>query len=338
MKAVGLYRYLPIDHPESLVDLDLPTPTPQGHDLLVRVRAVSVNPVDYKVRAPKDKTEAEPRILGWDAAGEVVAVGPDVTLFHPGDRVWYAGDITRAGSNAEFQLVDERIVGPMPASLSFEQAAALPLTAITAWEALFDRLQVPTVPHALPRRSILIIGGAGGVASIAIQLAARVAGLTVIATASRPESAAWARDLGAQQVIDHHGDIPAQLQQLGFATVDYVFVTTHSAQHFDTAATVVAPQGKICLIEGEDALDMSLLKSKSAALVWEFMFTRSMYRTADMIEQHHLLTEVARLVDDGTLKTTLGRVVGPLDAAHLRQAHAELEAGRAIGKLVLRGI
>ena len=338
MKAVGLYRYLPIDHPESLVDLDLPTPTPQGHDLLVRVRAVSVNPVDYKVRAPKDKTEAEPRILGWDAAGEVVAVGPDVTLFHPGDRVWYAGDITRAGSNAEFQLVDERIVGPMPASLSFEQAAALPLTAITAWEALFDRLQVPTVPHALPRRSILIIGGAGGVASIAIQLAARVAGLTVIATASRPESAAWARDLGAQQVIDHHGDIPAQLQALGFATVDYVFVTTHSAQHFDTAATVVAPQGKICLIEGEDALDMSLLKSKSAALVWEFMFTRSMYRTADMIEQHHLLTEVARLVDDGTLKTTLGRVVGPLDAAHLRQAHAELEAGRAIGKLVLRGI
>lgn len=338
MKAVGLYRYLPIDHPESLVDLELPTPTPQGHDLLVRVRAVSVNPVDYKVRAPKDKTESEPRILGWDAAGEVVAVGPEVTLFRPGDRVWYAGDITRAGSNAEFQLVDERIVGPMPASLSFEQAAALPLTAITAWEALFDRLQVPTVPHALPRCSILIIGGAGGVASIAIQLAARVAGLTVIATASRPESAAWARDLGARHVIDHHGDIPAQLQALGFATVDYVFVTTHSAQHFDTAATVVAPQGKICLIEGENAPDMSLLKSKSAALVWEFMFTRSMYRTADMIEQHHLLTEVARLVDDGTLKTTLGRVVGPLDAAHLRQAHAELEAGRAIGKLVLRGI
>ncbi|AHB06277.1 zinc-binding alcohol dehydrogenase family protein [Pandoraea pnomenusa] len=337
MKAVGLTRYLPIDDPESLVDIELPTPTPAGRDILVKVEAISVNPVDTKVRAPKAKVEATPRVLGWDAAGTVAAVGPDATLFRVGDPVYYAGSITRAGANSEFHLVDERIVGHMPTSLDFVSAAALPLTTITAWEALFDRLGV--APDGSDEgKSVLVVGGAGGVGSIAIQLARRVARLTVVATASRPASADWCRQLGAQHVIDHYQDIPAQLLAAGVPQVDFVLCLNDTDEHFPALAQAVAPQGKICsIVENARPLDVGLLKNKSATFVWEFMFTRAMYETPDMIAQHKLLTEVARLVDAGTLRTTLGEVIGPINAVNLRRAHAQLEGGRTIGKLVLSG-
>ncbi len=337
MKAVALKRYLPIANPESLLDVDLPRPTPQGRDLLVAVKAIAVNPVDTKVRAPKDQIEETPRVLGWDAAGVVEAIGADVTGFKVGDQVFYAGDITRPGSNSEFQLVDERIVGRAPASLSMEQAAALPLTAITAWEALFERLRVPRKVAAGKAPSILIIGGAGGVGSIAIQLAAKVVGLNVIATASRPESEKWVRELGAQQVIDHFRDIPAQLKEIGFGQVDYVLILNDTDKHFPAAAHAIAPQGTIVtIVENSAPLDVSLLKAKSAGFVWEFMFTRSMFQTPDMGEQGKLLNEIAALIDLGVIRTTLSKVLSPINAANLRQAHAELEGGRVIGKIVLK--
>ncbi|MDF3837422.1 zinc-binding alcohol dehydrogenase family protein [Cupriavidus basilensis] len=337
MKAVGLTRYLPINDPQSLVDVEIATPVPEGRDLLVKVEAIAVNPVDTKVRAPKGKVESAPRVLGWDAAGTVSAVGPDVTLFKVGDPVFYAGSITRPGANSEYHLVDERIVGHKPASLDFAHAAALPLTAITAWEALFDRLGVsPRGEHA--GRSVLVIGGAGGVGSIGIQLAKTLAGLTVIATASRPESAAWCRKLGADHTIDHRGDMPAQLRGLGFAEVDYILCFNDTDRHFGAMAAVIAPQGKICsIVENSGALPVGDLKTKSASFVWEFMFTRSMFGTADMVEQHRLLNEVARLIDAGRLQTTLGEHLGRIDAANLRRAHAMLEGGQTIGKLVLEG-
>jgi NADPH2:quinone reductase len=338
MKAVALTKYLPINNPESLFDVELERPVPRGRDLLVAVNAIGVNPVDVKVRAPKSNVEAAPRVLGWDAAGIVQAVGPDVTRFKVGDRVFYAGDITRPGSNSEFHLVDERIVGTMPASLSFEQAAALPLTAITAWEALFDRLRVPTPPHALPRKTILIIGGAGGVGSIAIQLAAKVAGLTVVATASRPASKKWVTDLGAHHVIDHFADMPAQMKALGLPGADYVMILNDVDKHFPTAAEIVAPQGTICsIVENNAPLDTSLLKAKSAGFVWEFMFTRSMFQTPDMGKQGDLLNEITRLVDSGVVRTTLNEVMAPINAANLRAAHTMLEAGHVIGKIVVKG-
>ncbi|GAA5784239.1 zinc-binding alcohol dehydrogenase family protein [Chitiniphilus shinanonensis] len=336
MKAVALTRYLPIDHPEALLDVTLPDPVPAGRDLLVRIEAIAVNPVDTKVRAPKDKVETTPRVLGWDAAGTVVAVGPEVTLFRPGDAVFYAGDITRPGSNAELQLVDERIVGHKPATLDFAAAAALPLTAITAWEALFDRLGVRRGGEDAGK-TVLIIGGAGGVGSIGIQLA-RLAGLTVIATASRPASREWVTRLGASATIDHRGDLPAQLAALGHPDVDYVLCFNDTDQHFATMAQVIAPQGKVCsIVENATPLDLNLFKSKSATFVWEFMFTRAMYRTADMIEQHRLLDEVAKLIDAGTLQSTVGAHFGRIDAANLRRAHTALEAGDTIGKIVLAG-
>jgi NADPH2:quinone reductase len=336
MKAIALTRYLPIDNPESLVDVQLDQPVPQGRDLLVAIKAIAVNPVDVKVRAPKDTVEKSPRVLGWDAAGVVQAVGPEVSRFKVGDRVFYAGDITRPGSNSEFQLVDERIVGNLPQTLSFEQAAALPLTAITAWEALFDRLKVPPRSSA-PAKSLLIIGGAGGVGSIAIQLAVKVAGLNVIATASRPESEQWVRELGAQHVVNHFGDLPAQLKEQGFDSVDYVLILNDTDRHFPAAAAAVAPQGMICtIVENAAPLDVSLLKAKSAGFIWEFMFTRSMFQTADMQEQGNLLDRVAQLIDQKTLITTLSQVLSPINAANLRQAHATLETGRVIGKIVLK--
>jgi zinc-binding alcohol dehydrogenase family protein len=342
MKAIALTRYLPISDPQSFADVDLPVPAPGPRDLLVKVEAIAVNPVDTKVRAPKeanrDKVENPPRVLGWDAAGVVESVGSGVTLFKPGDKVFYAGDITRAGSNSAFQLIDERIVGRMPKSLSFAQAAALPLTAITAWEALFDRLKVPAPPHAQPQRSILLIGGAGGVGSIAIQLAARVAGLKVIATASRPESSAWCKELGADVVVNHHGNLAENVRNAGFKHVDYVLIMNNTDQHMPAACELVAPQGGICtIVENAKPLDVVPLKNKSAAFVWEFMFTRAMFTTPDMIEQHNLLNEIARLVDAGVLRTTVNEVIKPINAANLRAAHAKLEAGSAIGKVVLEG-
>lgn len=338
MKAVALTKYLPISDPESLVDVELERPVPTGRDLLVAVRAIAVNPVDTKQRAPKAQIEAKPRVLGWDAAGEVVAVGPQVTLFKPGDAVFYAGDVTRAGCNCELQLVDERIVGRKPKSLSFEQAAALPLTSITAWEAMFDRMHIARSPYGQPPRSILLFGGAGGVGSIAIQIANKVAGLTVIATASRPETEKWCRDLGAHHVINHFGDMPAQLKAIGFPAVDYVFILNDVDQHFPSALAVVAPQGMICSIVGaKGPLDVATLMPRSVGFVWELMFTRPRFQTHDMIAQHHLLNECSRLVDEGVIRTTMHEVLKPINAANLRKAHAMLEAGRTIGKIVLSG-
>jgi zinc-binding alcohol dehydrogenase family protein len=337
MKAVGLYRYLPIENPEALLDVEIDKPEATGHDLLVKVEAISVNPVDYKVRSPKEQTEKAPRVLGWDAAGTVAAVGPDVTLFKVGDPVFYAGSITRPGANSEYHLVDERIVGRKPASLDFTHAAALPLTAITAWEALFARLGV-SPQGADEGRSVLIIGGAGGVGSIGIQLARQLGKLKVIATASRPESAKWATELGAHHIVDHFKDIPAQLKALGIEQVDYVLMFNDTDRHFPAAAAVIKPQGGICtIVENERPVPVELLKAKSGAFHWEFMFTRSMFGTPDMIEQHKLLTEVARLVDAGTLRTTVGQELGRINAENVRRAHRLLEEGRAIGKLVLTG-
>lgn len=336
MKAVALTHYLPISDPQSLFDTELPTPLPVNHDLLVRVEAVSVNPVDAKVRAPKDQVESAPRVLGWDAAGVVEATGPDATRFKPGDEVYYAGDITRPGSNSQYQLVDERIVGHKPHTLSFAEAAALPLTTITAWEALFERLNIDR-HGANHGQSLLIIGGAGGVGSIAIQLA-RWAGLVVIATASRPETRAWVSGLGAHHVVDHRDHLPTQLSALNFATVHFIANFSNTDIYWSVMAELIRPQGRIAgIVENSGPLELGLLKSKSASFAWEFMFTRAMYRTPDMLAQGQLLDEAAALVDAKKLRTTLTETLSPINAANLRQAHARIESGHSIGKLVLAG-
>ncbi|RSZ58232.1 zinc-binding alcohol dehydrogenase family protein [Massilia atriviolacea] len=320
----------------ALHDVNLPVPQPQGRDLVVRVEAISVNPVDFKQRKAAAH-DGEPQLLGWDVAGTVSAVGPQASLFKVGDAVYYAGSVVRPGANSEFHAVDERIVGRKPASLSAEQAAALPLTSITAWEALFERLGVSR-SGADEGKSVLMIGGAGGVGSIAIQLAKKLAKLNVIATASRRASSQWCRALGADHVIDHHGDMPAQLAALGLAQVDFILCLNDIDPHFAAMATAIAPQGKICaIVRNERPLPMDLLFAKSVTMVFEMMFTRSMFGTADMIEQHTLLGEVAALVDAGVLTTTLGENGGRIDAANLARAHAALEAGRTIGKIVLSG-
>ncbi|MDP2696514.1 zinc-binding alcohol dehydrogenase family protein [Thalassospira sp.] len=339
MKAVGLTRYLPIDNPQSFLDVEVVTPAPAGRDILVRIHAVAVNPVDFKVRRPKDAVEEIPRILGWDAAGIVEAVGENVTLFKPGDEVFYAGDITRPGSNAEYQLVDERIAALKPRSLSFAGAAALPLTAITAWESLFERLALDRSDMAgNAGKTLLIIGAAGGVGSIAIQLA-KLAGLTVIATASRPETIRWVRDLGADHVINHRNPLKDELAKAGFADVDYILCAADTDPYFAAMTDIICPQGKICVIV-ESALpqNIDLLKMKSVTFVYEMMFTRSMFQTPDMIEQHHLLSHIAHLVDQGKITTTLQADYGTLSAETLRKAHAMLESGASIGKIVLHGI
>lgn len=333
MKAVGLYKYLPIEDDESLLDLELEQPVPKGRDILVSVHAISVNPVDTKVRAPNDRVETTPRILGWDAAGEVVAAGDEVEHYAVGDRVYYAGDITRAGSNSEYQLVDERIAGRMPESLDFPEAAALPLTGITAWEALFDRLRVSHTGEDAGK-SILIIGGAGGVGSIAIQLAKRV-GLQVITTASRPESIAWVKDKGADVIVDHRNPVDEEIQAAGMANVDYILCANSTAAHWSAMARAIAPQGSICSIVGTEPVDLDLLKSKSVSFSWEFMFTRSMYQTPDMIEQQRLLNDIAILVDEGELVTTVNKTISPINAANLRAAHQLIEQGHTVGKIVL---
>jgi NADPH:quinone reductase len=336
MRAVGYRQSLPIDHESSLLDIEIDRPAPQGRDLLVQVKAISVNPVDTKVRmraAPKDGEP--PKVLGYDATGVVAAVGPDVTLFKAGDEVWYAGSIIRPGTNSEFHLVDERIVGAKPRSLGFAAAAALPLTSITAWEVLFDRFGIAR--NGGEGQSLLIVGGAGGVGSIAIQLAHTLTRLTVIATASRPETQSWCRELGAHHVIDHSRPMPEQVKAIGHRFVDYIFGVTESGEHFDAIAEIVAPQGKFGLIDDPKSLDVAKLKGKSASLHWEAMFTRSTFQTADMDAQHKLLNEVARMVDGGTIRTTVQENLGRIDAASLKRAHAMIESGRTRGKIVLEG-
>lgn len=334
MKAVAYRQSLPIDADESLLDVTLPEPSPGPRDLKVRVHAVSVNPVDTKVRKRAAPPAGEHKVLGWDATGVVEAVGAQVTLFKPGDRVWYAGDITRAGSNAELQCVDERIVGRMPQSLSFAQAAALPLTAITAWEVLFDRLEVgEKTPGAL-----LIVGAAGGVGSIMTQLARQLTPLTVIGTASRPETQAWVRELGAHHVIDHTLSLTAELQRIGVPSVTHVASLTQTHLHYAEIVKALAPQGRLSLIDDPATpLDVMLLKGKSLSLRWESMFTRSMFQTPDMQAQHELLNRVAQLVDEGRIRSTLGEHFGAINAANLKRAHAFIESGVARGKVVLEG-
>ncbi|KAB7766324.1 zinc-binding alcohol dehydrogenase family protein [Xanthomonas maliensis] len=339
MKAVALTRYLPIDADDALLDMELPAPpAPQGHDVLVRVEAVSVNPVDTKVRAPKSQVPDAPKVLGYDAAGVVEAVGPEVTAFAVGDEVYYAGDIGRAGSNAQYQLVDARIAGCKPTSLSFAQAAALPLTTLTAWELLFQRMPFTFDGVRNRGKQLLIIGGAGGVGSIAIQLA-RHAGFTVIATASRPETSEWVRQMGAHHVIDHHQPLPPQLQALGVDHVDAALNLADTDRYWTVLGELLAPQGHVGLIvEPRGPLSIGdPYKSKSISIHWEFMFTRARYASDDMVEQHRILNRVASLIDAGELRTTHTETLSPINAQQLREAHRRLESGGTVGKLVVAG-
>ncbi len=337
MKAVGYWQSLPIADPQSLSDVTVEVPIPGPGDLLVAVKAVSVNPIDTKMRMRAEAKPGEPpKILGYDAAGVVEAVGAEVSLFKPGDEVFYAGSIARPGTNAEFHLVDERIVGMKPKSLSFAQAAALPLTSITAWELLFDRFGVP--PGKTPDgRALLVIGGAGGVGSIMIQLARRMTALTVIATASRPETKAWCTAQGAHHVIDHSKLLADELAAIRHPNVALIASLTGTGQHFPAYPNIIAPQGKIGMIDDSPPLDVSLLQRKAASLHCESMFTRSLFGTPDMIAQHHLLNEVAAMVDGGMILTTMTKELTPINAANLRQAHAMSESARTIGKVVLEG-
>ncbi|KHT58606.1 hypothetical protein RJ45_25025 [Photobacterium gaetbulicola] len=331
MKAVGYQQSLPISEPQSLVDITLPEPIATGTDILVEVKAISVNPVDTKVRMRAAPEQGQYKVLGWDAAGIVKSVGPEVTLFKPGDKVWYAGDLTRSGSNAEYQLVDEKIVGQMPGSLSFAEAAALPLTTITAWEMLFDRLQV----EKEGKKKILIIGAAGGVGSIMVQLAKKLTNLTVIGTASRPETQAWLNELGADHVINHRESLSKQLADKDLGEVDYVVGLTNSDDHLSEIVESIKPQGKFGLIDDPVSFDILQLKRKSISLHWEFMYTRSLFGTEDMIEQHHLLNNVAKMVDNGDIKSTVAHQGGTICADNLKKAHELLESQKALGKIVL---
>ena len=339
MKAVALKHYLPIDRPESFLDVEMPKPTPTGHDILVRVEAIAVNPVDTKIRTgrgqPEGKTEDPPRVIGWDASGIVEAAGEAATLFKPGDEIWYAGDITRPGCNSEYQLVDERIVGRKPKSLSHAEAAALPLTTITAYEAFFDRLGIDR-DGADKGQSILIIGGGGGVGSIGIQLA-KHAGLVVIATASRPETEAWVRELGADHVVNHREDMVGQVRALGMQHVDHIAIF-NDMRHWDAAVELVRPQGGIVSIDDTHLpMPMETMKSKAASLHWEFMFARAMHQTPDMIAQHRLLSWTADEIDAGRMRTTVSEVLSPINAENLREAHRLVETGKAKGKIVIEG-
>lgn len=333
MKAVGSYKALAVNEAEAFLDVEIDKPEATGRNILVEVRAISVNPVDTKIRKRPHPDETL-RILGWDASGVVTAVGDEVSMFNVGDEVYYAGCITKPGSNSEFQLVDERIAAKKPKSLGFAESAALPLTTITAWEAIFERLGVSKGGDA--GKTILMIGAAGGVGSIAIQLAKKLANLTVIATASRPESSDWCKARGADHVINHYENIGEQLDELGHPQVDFVLCLTNIAGYWKTITDVIKPQGKICTIVDffEDG-NLDLLKPKSATFAFEFMFTRSMHQTDDMDEINALLGETAAMIDSGELITTVSDVVSPINAENVRKVHATIEEGKAIGKYVL---
>jgi NADPH2:quinone reductase len=337
MKAVGQYHPLPVEHPEALLDIELPVPQAAGRDLLVRVHAVSVNPIDTKVRRRAKTDDGQARILGWDAAGDVVSTGPGCELFQVGDKVFYSGSVHRPGCNSEYHLVDERIVGRMPATLSYEEAAALPLTTVTAWESLFDRLRIAEDHNRNHGKSLLIIGGAGGVGSIAIQLARKVAGVKVIATAARPQTIKWVTALGAQHVVNHRQPLAPQLKGLNISP-DYIFCCSDTSNYFEAMAELIKPQGAICvLVDANGPLDINLLKAKSVTLAWESMFTRAMYQTPDMAEQHRILNRIADLMDADVIRTTLTQTLSGINAANLRNVHAQIESGSTIGKIVLSG-
>lgn len=335
MKAVAYQKAGPITSPEALVDIELDAPIAEGHDLLVRVQAVSVNPVDTKIRKNVSPENNQWKTLGWDAVGVVEAIGDKVTQFKIGDIVWYAGALNRQGSNSELQLVDERIVGHKPKTLEATEAAALPLTAITAWEMLFDRLQVPkNVPK---NTTILVIGGAGGVGSITIQLLKQLTNLTIIATASRAETQDWVKQLGADYVLDHSQPLAAQIKQLDLTAPLYVFSTTHTDRYLADIVELIAPQGRFGLIDDPEQLDIKPFKTKSVSVHWEFMFTRSMFQTEDMTKQSELLNEVSKLVDEGKIKTTVTEVISPINAENLKRVHQQIESGTTKGKIVLQG-
>lgn len=335
MKAVAYQKAGPITSPEALVDIELDTPIAQGHDLLVRVQAISVNPVDTKIRSNVSVENNQWKTLGWDAVGIVEAIGDQVSQFKVGDEVWYSGALNRQGSNSELQLVDERIVGHKPKTLEAREAAALPLTAITAWEMLFDRLQAPKI--APENTSILVIGGAGGVGSITIQLLKQLTNLTIITTASRAETKEWVKQLGADYVLDHSQPLAAQIKQLGLNAPLYVFSTTQTDRHLSDIVELIAPQGHFGLIDDPAQLDIKPFKSKSVSVHWEFMFTRSMFQTGDMEKQSELLNEVSKLVDAGKIKTTVSQVLSPINAQNLKLVHQQIESGRTKGKIVLHG-
>lgn len=339
MKAIALHQSQGTDSLEWFIEKEVEKPIPLPKDLLVSVKAISVNPIDYKVRSSPQRQHPS-RILGWDAAGIVEAVGKEVTLFKVGDEVYYAGSVIRAGCNSEFHLVDERIVGKKPTSLSFEQAAALPLTTITAWEALFERLGIePQRTDHNQSSTVLIIAGAGGVGSIAIQLAKQVAGLQVIATASRPESIAWCKTMGADRTINHHLSFKSELEAIGIGSVDYILCLNDTDRHLQNMIDAIKPQGKICsIVSTKQPFDLNPLFSKSVTFVWELMFTKSMYETDDMQSQHDLLNRVATLIDQGILKTTIAENLGILNIENLAKAHRFMESGKAIGKVVLSGM
>ncbi len=329
MQALG---YSHAHQPPELVNMPMPQAT--GHDLLVEIKAIAINPVDTKVKAAITEKLPAPKVIGWDAVGTVIATGNDVELFKAGDKVYYAGDMTRPGCYASHQLVDERIVGYAPTTLSIEQIAAMPLTTITAWEALFSRLRIN--PDMDEGKTILMIGGAGGVGSIAIQLAQKIARLNVVATASRSESAQWCLNFGADFVINHHSDITAEYRGLRLDAPDYILCLNNTDQHFSCMADLIAPQGTICSIVGtREKHDLDCLKAKSAGFVWEFMFTRPMFQTKDLIAQHQLLNTVSQLLDEGVIKSTLNQVVGNISAKNIEKAHQQLLSGTTLGKLVL---
>ncbi|WP_075185632.1 zinc-binding alcohol dehydrogenase family protein [Teredinibacter haidensis] len=333
MKAIGYKQALPISDTHALEEIELPKPSAQGRDLLVKIEAISVNPVDTKIRRGVQPDEGQYRVLGWDATGVVESVGQQVSLFKPGDKVWYSGALNRPGANAEYQLVDERVTAKMPESLNFAEAAALPLTSVTAWELMFHRLNLPTTSSG----KLLIIGAAGGVGSIMIQLAKRLTQLEVIATASRPETKDWVRALGADYVIDHSKPLADELKAIGFDNVDYVTSLTNTDDHLPSIVDIIAPQGKLGVIDDPEKLDIMPFKRKSISIHWELMFTRTLFETDDMIEQHKILTSIAKMVDDGELKSTVADNFGAINAANLVKAHALLESGKARGKIVLSG-
>lgn len=341
MKAVAYSKSLPINDPESLINVELPQPIATGHDLLVKIRAIAVNPVDCKIRLNVPPTAGDYRVLGWDAVGEVVATGEAATQFEPGDVVFYAGDLNRQGSNAEYQLVDERLVGAKPRSLSDAEAAALPLTAITAWEMLFEHLSIQQKSPDSSGKSgevILVVGAAGGVGSIFLQLARGITGATLIATASRESSQAWVKKLGADHVVDHTQPLQSQIEALGIGQVTHVASLNGTETYFESYTELLAPFGKIAMIDDpKTPLDVMKLKRKSLSLHIEFMFARSMFRAADMDEQGRLLNRVSDLVDQGYVQTTSGKNLGTINAENLKAAHEELESGKAIGKIVLEG-
>lgn len=340
MKAVGYIKSLPISDAASLQDIELPQPIAAGHDILVKIKAIAVNPVDYKIRTRVSGTEGNYKILGWDAVGEVVGTGELVTKVKPGDMVYYAGDLNRQGSNAEYQLVDERLVGMKPRSLSDAEAAALPLTSITAWEILFDHLDIKQQSPKSSEKSgeiILVVGAAGGVGSILIQLAKAITGATVIATASRPSSTSWVKKLGADYVIDHSKPLQPQIEALGIGQVTHVASLNSTDSYFESYIALLVPFGRIAMIDDPATLDVMKIKPKSLSLHIEFMFARSMFKAADMDEQGRLLNHIADLIDQGYVQTTIGKNLGPINSENLRAAHTKLESGSAIGKIVLEG-